>query len=76
MLPGVASKRPFATLMVRKSAQRSYPPKHQLLATYPDLAQRPAQFAMALETLEEYLKDLSGGKQMGKGYADRAGGTR
>ncbi len=50
--------------------------KNQLLAAYPDLAQRPAQFAMALETPEEYLKDRSGGKQMGKGYADRAGGTR
>lgn len=50
--------------------------KDQLLAAYPDLAQRPAQFAMALETPEEYLKDRSGGKQMGKDYADRAGGTR
>lgn len=50
--------------------------KNQLLAAYPDLAQRPAQFAMALETPEEYLKDRSGGKQMGKGYANRAGGTR
>lgn len=50
--------------------------KDQLLAAYPDLAQWPTQFAMALETPEEYLKDRSGGKQMGKGYADRAGGTR
>ena len=50
--------------------------KDQLLAAYPDLAQRPAQFAMALETPEEYLKDRSGGKQMGKDYVDRAGGTR
>lgn len=50
--------------------------RDQLLAAYPDLAQRPAQFAMALETPEEYLKDRSGGKQMGKGYADRAGGMR
>ena len=50
--------------------------KDQLLATYPDLAQRPAQFAVALETPEEYLKDRSGGKQMGKDYVDRAGGTR
>lgn len=50
--------------------------KDQMLAAYPDLAQRPAQFAMALETPEEYLKDRSGGKQMGKDYAGRAGGTR
>ena len=41
--------------------------KDQLLAAYPDLAQWPTQFAMALETPEEYLKDRSGGKQMGKG---------
>lgn len=50
--------------------------KDQLLAAYPDLAQRPAQFAMALETPEEYLKDRSGGKQAGKEYANRIGGTR
>lgn len=50
--------------------------KDQMLAAYPDLAQRPAQFAMALETPEEYLKDRSGGKQMGKDYVDRAEGTR
>lgn len=50
--------------------------KDQMLAAYPDLAQRPAQFAVALETPEEYLKDRSGGKQMGKDYVDRAGGTR
>ena len=47
-----------------------------MLTAYPDLAQRPAQFAMALETPEEYLKDRSGGKQMGKDYVDRAEGTR
>ena len=50
--------------------------KNQLLAAYPDLAQRPAQFAMALETPEEYLKDRSGGKQVGKEYAGKSGGTR
>lgn len=50
--------------------------KDQLLATYPALAQRLAQFAVALETPEAYLMDRSGGKQMGKEYVDRAGGTR
>lgn len=50
--------------------------KDQLLAAYPDLAQRPAQFAVALETPEEYLKDRAGGKQAGKEYANRIGDTR
>lgn len=50
--------------------------KDQLLATYPDLAQRPAQFAVALETPEEYLKDRAGGKQAGKECTNRIGGTR
>ena len=50
--------------------------KDRLLAAYPDLAQRPAQFSVALETPEAYLMDRSGGKQMGKEYVDRAGGTR
>lgn len=50
--------------------------KDQLLAAYPDLAQRPAQFAMALETPEEYLKDRSGGKQMGEEYVRHSGGAR
>lgn len=50
--------------------------KDRLLATYPDLAQRPAQFAVALEPPEEYLKDRSGDKQTGKEYAGRSGGTR
>ncbi len=50
--------------------------KDRLLAAYPDLAQRPAQFAMALETPEAYLMDRSGGKQAGKEYAGRFGGMR
>lgn len=50
--------------------------KDRLLAAYPDLAQRSAQFAMALETPEEYLKDCSGGKQMGKEYQVRNGAKR
>lgn len=50
--------------------------KDKLLGAYPDLAQRPAQFAMALETPEAYLMDRSGGKQAGKEYAGRFGGVR
>lgn len=50
--------------------------KDQLLAAYPDLAQRPAQFAVALETPEEYLMDRSGGKQAGKEYTGKSGGVR
>lgn len=50
--------------------------KDELLAKYPDLAQRPAQFTVALETPEEYMKDRSGGKYAGKEYAARFGGVR
>ena len=50
--------------------------KNQLLAAYPDLAQRPAQFAVALETPEAYLMDRSGGKQAGKEYVGKSGGVR
>ena len=50
--------------------------KDQLLAAYPDLAQRPAQFAVALETPEEYLMDRSGGKQAGKEYTGKSGGAQ
>lgn len=50
--------------------------KDRLLAEYPDLAQRPAQFAVALETPEEYMKDRSDGRQAGKEYASRSGGVR
>ena len=50
--------------------------KDTLLEAYPDLAQRPVQFAVALETPEEYMKDRSGGKHAGKEYADRFGGVR
>lgn len=50
--------------------------KDRLLAAYPDLAQRPAQFAVALETPEEYLMDRSGGKQAGKEYTRKFGGVR
>ena len=50
--------------------------KDKLLAAYPDLAQRPAQFAVALETPEAYLMDRSGGKQAGKEYASRSGNVR
>ena len=50
--------------------------KDKLLAAYPDLAQRPAQFAVALETPEEYLMDRSGGKYAGREYAARAGDIR
>lgn len=45
--------------------------KDRLLAAYPDLAQRPAQFAMALETPEAYMMDRSRGKEAGKEYVDR-----
>jgi hypothetical protein len=45
--------------------------KDQLLAAYPDLAQRPAQFAVALETPEAYLMDRSRGKEAGKEYVDQ-----
>lgn len=45
--------------------------KGRLLETYPDLAQRPAQFAMALETPEAYLMDRSRGKQAAKDYNQR-----
>lgn len=50
--------------------------KDRLLAAYPDLARRPAQFAMALETPEQYLMDRSGGKAAGKEYQDKIRGTR
>ena len=50
--------------------------KDRLLAAYPDLARRPAQFAVALETPQQYLKDRSGGRQAGKEYAARSGGMR
>lgn len=50
--------------------------KDKLLEAYPDLAQRPAQFAMALETPEEYLKDRSGGKQAGTEYQGMTGRKR
>lgn len=45
--------------------------KDRLLAEYPDLAQNPAQFAVALETPEEYVKDRSNGKQAAKDYQSR-----
>lgn len=50
--------------------------KDKLLAAYPDLAQRPAQFAVALETPQQYLQDRSGGKYAGREYAARAGDIR
>lgn len=50
--------------------------KDKLLAAYPDLAQRPAQFAVALETPEEYLKDRSMGKYAGREYSDMLGKVR
>ena len=50
--------------------------KDELLAKYPDLVQRPAQFAIALEPPEEYLMDRSGGKQAGREYQRLAGGKR
>lgn len=50
--------------------------KDKLLTAYPDLAQRPAQFAVALETPEEYLMDRSGGKYAGREYAARSGDVR
>ncbi len=50
--------------------------KDRLLGTYPDLAQRPAQFAVALETPEEYLMDRSGGKLAGKEYQRRTENMR
>jgi len=50
--------------------------KDQLLGAFPDLAQRPAQFAVALETPEEYLKDRSGGKLAGKECQQRTENLR
>lgn len=50
--------------------------KDQLLTACPDLAQRPAQFAVALETPEEYMKDRSSGKQAGREYQNRAKNMR
>lgn len=47
--------------------------KDELLAAYPDLAQRPAQFAVALESPENYLMDRSRGKEAAKEYADMRG---
>jgi len=40
----------------------------KLLEEYPDLAQNPAQFTVALETPEEYVKDRSNGKQAARDY--------
>lgn len=50
--------------------------KDRLLEAYPDLVQRPAQFAVALETPEEYLMDRSGGKLAGKEYQRRTENMR
>ncbi len=50
--------------------------KDRLLGAYPDLAQRPAQFAMALETPEGYLMDRSGGKLAAKEYQHRTENMR
>ncbi len=50
--------------------------KDKLLGTYPDLAQRPAQFAMALETPEAYLMDRSRGREAGKEYQRRTENMR
>ena len=50
--------------------------KDRLLAEYPDLKERPAQFAMALETPEAYMMDRSGGKYAGREYAARGGSDR
>lgn len=50
--------------------------KDRLLGAYPDLAQRPTQFAVALETPEKYLMDRSGGKLAGKEYQRRTENMR
>lgn len=71
----IVSARKADPITARAVLNKALAWKDRLLEAYPDLAQRPAQFAMALETPEEYLMDCSGGKQAGKEYAGRFGGA-
>lgn len=66
----IASARKHDPITAKAVLNKALEWKDKLLATYPDLAQRPTQFVMALETPEEYLKDRSMGKYAGKAYAD------
>lgn len=72
----IASARNADPITAKSMLDKTLKWKDTLLEAYPDLAQRPVQFAMALETPEEYLKDRSGGKYAAKEYTDRFGGMR
>lgn len=72
----IASARNAGPITAKSMLDKALKWKDTLLEAYPDLAQRPIQFAVALETPEEYMKDRSGGKYAGKEYADRFGGVR
>lgn len=72
----IALARKADPIVARAMLNKTLKWKDELLAKYPDLVQRPAQFAMALETPEEYLMDRSGGKQAGREYQRLAGGKR
>ena len=67
----IASARRYDPITAKAVLNKALKWKDTLLAAYPDLAQRPAQFAMALETPEQYLMDRSGGKEAAKEYVDR-----
>ena len=69
----IVSARKFGPIGAKAMLDKALVWKDKLLAAYPDLAQRPAQFAVALETPQQYLMDRSGGRQAGKEYA---GGAR
>lgn len=66
----IASARKSDPITAKAVLNKALEWKDKLLAAYPDLAQRPAQFAVALETPEEYLKDRSMGKYAGREYSD------
>ena len=50
--------------------------KDRLLNAYPDLASKPAQFIVALESPEHYMMDRSGGKAAAEKFMDVRGMTR
>lgn len=72
----IALARKADPIVARAMLNKALKWKDELLAKYPDLAQRPAQFTVALETPEEYLKDRSGGRYAVREYAARPGNVR
>lgn len=72
----IATARGYDPITAKAVLNKALEWKDKLLAEYPDLAQRPAQFAVALETPMAYLGDRSRGKEAAKEYAAMKGDVR